>query len=680
MAAHGTPRRLRPLTLAGAIAAALWHNAAADDRLDAISVTATRSERSLFDTPDTVTHIDQQEIERDQAQKLSDVFKGVPGVSFGGGPRAVAEQPNIRGMSGNRILITIDGARQNFDSGHKGRVFVEPELLKAVDVLRGPGSAVYGSGAMGGVIAMTTKDAADFLEPGQKFGVRLKAGYQDVNHDRFGTGIAFGAFDAIGGGDYLLSVTRNVTDDIRLGGGETLDDSAESAWAGLAKLNWTPGDSQRFTLSRQYTFDSGEVPAQANQETSATAVLTDRETEVTLDRLGYRYSNPNNTWLDLDAFVYNNAQTIREKRIGTDGRLDVIDFDTRGIDVHNATVFGAGVHMRQRFSYGVEYYRDRMNGSRGGAANDAFPDANADFYGAYLQDEISLRNTALGSWELIPGLRLDSYESQADHPISGVADSTSERQLSPKLGVIYKAASWLNLSFNYGQAFRAPSFQELYVSGVHFGANEFQPNPDLKPERLTSGLELGVRMRGDSLLESNDRAELRASVYHNEYKDFIESVVTASSTRFENVSRARIQGAELEASYYSASLDLDTNVAVSVSTGEDTETNQPLDSIPGNSLTLTLQKYLPEHGMSLGWRSAFHQRQDRINDNIIGNQPTPGYTVSDVWLTWLPAVEKLDDLQVIAGIDNLFDKRYTPHLSELPAPGRNVKVSVILQF
>lgn len=667
--------------LAGGIALALVQGAQAADQLDAISVTATRTERSVFDTPDTVTRIDIQEMERDQVQSLSDTLKDVPGVEFGGGPRAVAEQPNIRGMSGNRILITVDGARQNFDSGHKGRVFVETELLKAVDVLRGPGSAVYGSGAMGGVIAMTTKDAADFLMPGEKFGVRLKGGYQSANNDKLGTGIAFGAFDMLGGGDYLLSLTRRDSDDIRLGGGETLEDSAESTWAGLAKFNWTPAAHHRLTLSRQYTFDSGEVPAQADEETSATAVLTDRETEVTSDRLGWRYDNPDNRWVNLDAFVYNTAQTVREKRIGTiQGRLDVIDFETRGVDVRNTTRLAPGKSSRHRLTYGVEYYRDDMDSRKGQDANEAFPDATADFMGAYIQDEITLDRTALGSWELIPGVRYDRYESQSDRELPGVTGSTEESQLSPKLGVIFKATEWMNLSFNYAQAFRAPNFQELYISGAHFGGNNFEPNPDLKPERLVHGLEAGVRLRADGLVETGDRARLRLTAYHNEYEDFIESIVTTGSTRFENVSEARIQGAELEASYYTPSLDMDISVAASAAVGDDTDTDEPLGNIPGHSLTLNIRKYLPDYGVSMGWRSAVHQRQDRINDNVIGTEETPGYSVHDVYLSWLPQPGPFDDVQVNLGIDNLFDKHYTPHLSTLPASGRNAKISLIMQF
>ena len=649
----------------------------ASDQLEAISRTATKTERWRYDTPDTVSHIGSEALEQNQVQKLSDVFKDVPGVTFSNGPRAVAEKPNIRGLGGDRILITVDGARQNFNSGHKGRVFIETELLKAVDVLRGPGSAIYGSGAMAGVISMTTKDAADYLMPGEKFGVRVKAGYQDVNEDKLGTGILFGQSDFGGGLDYILSGTRRSSDDIKLGEDEILEDSASDTWAGLAKLNWTPTDNQRFTVSRQYSMDSGEVPAQADEITSATAVLTDRETEVTIDRLAYRYADPENAWLNFDAAVYNNAQTIREKRIGTNNpTVDVIDFNTRGLDLRNSTGVISEASPGQRLTYGVEYYQDEMESVKDGVSNRAFPDATAEFYGVYLQDEIEL-----DSWVIIPGLRYDHYESESDQPqVTGVATSTKESQLSPKLGFIYKATQWMNLSFNYGQAFRAPSFQELYISGVHFGANNFEPNPNLKPEHLVHGIELGMRIRQQDMQTQGDRLDCRTSVYYNEYEDFIDSTVTAAATRAENIGEARIQGMELESNYYTPWIDAELNAAASVSFGEDLIDDEPLGNIPGHSLVLNAQKFLSGQDMSFGWRASFHRKQDRYNDNVIGAEETPGYSVHDVYLSWFPLLSGVDDMQVNFGIDNVFDKLYTPHLSSLPAPGRNIKVSMSMQF
>ena len=81
-----------------------------------------------------------------------------------------------------RVNVLVDGARQNFQrEGHsaKGTFYFDPEMMKSVDVTRGPVSSVYGSGAIGGVVSFTTIDAGDILQNGQAFGGRLKGRFRD---------------------------------------------------------------------------------------------------------------------------------------------------------------------------------------------------------------------------------------------------------------------------------------------------------------------------------------------------------------------------------------------------------------------------------------------------------------------------------------------------------------------
>jgi len=152
-------------------------------QLDAISVTATRNPIESFDYPGMVTVIGREAIEDRQPSTPDDVLGTIPNVEFTGGPRRTGEVPSIRGFSGPDVVITVDGARQNFLSGHDGRFFIDPALLREAEVLRGPGSSLYGSGATGGVIALRTLRAEDLLAPGDTAGVRLRAGYQDVNEE-----------------------------------------------------------------------------------------------------------------------------------------------------------------------------------------------------------------------------------------------------------------------------------------------------------------------------------------------------------------------------------------------------------------------------------------------------------------------------------------------------------------
>jgi hemoglobin/transferrin/lactoferrin receptor protein len=680
--------KLKLLAIAVGVASALFaHAESRAEESDAtvletirVTDTATKTPRDPFDTPDAISIVDFTDLELHHARSLADAIRDLPGVSIGGGPRGLAQQPTIRGLSGNRILITIDGARQNFNSGHKGRVFVDPELLKQIDVLRGPGSAVWGSGALGGVIAMTTKDAEDFLQPGETWGARLRTSTQSGDDEILGTGTLFGrAFD--GDVDMLLSGTLANADDIRLGGGGTLKNSSSDLYANMIKLGWKPAPGQHLQFSRQYQFESGKIPAQADAETSVTAVLTDRETEVINQHVDYSYDAPDNDLLNLYAKLYKNEQTIREKRIGTNGRLDAIGFDTDGMELRNTSDFGAaadrGNKNRHRVTYGLEYYRDREESRQGGGPNAQFPDATAKFFGAFLQDEIDLVDTWAGDWVLMPGVRFDDYRSESDAAQStGIAHETKENQWSPRLGAVYKLNERTNLTANYSHAFRAPNFQELYISGAHFGSSDFIPNPNLKPERGES-TEFGIRHRRPSVWGEDDRLSANASLYTNRYRDFIETIVTPAATIMTNTGRAKIYGFESDLKYRFSPLALDLGLSLTVSRGDDEVQDDPLSTIPGDKLVFDAERCFAGCNISVGWRSSLNRRQDRVPD---GQPETPGYAVHDIYLTWHPVVERFDELQVGLSVDNLTDKYYREHLAVLPASGRSVNLSASIQF
>jgi outer membrane receptor protein involved in Fe transport len=121
-----------------------------------LAVTATKTPRDPFTTPGEGNVVPGDEIERTQAQSLEDVLRYQPGIDVQNGPRRIGELPVIRGLTGPRGLTTVDGVRLNFQSAHRGRLFVEPDALKQIEVVRGPNSALWGSGALGGVVALTT--------------------------------------------------------------------------------------------------------------------------------------------------------------------------------------------------------------------------------------------------------------------------------------------------------------------------------------------------------------------------------------------------------------------------------------------------------------------------------------------------------------------------------------------
>ena len=165
-----------------------------------VQVTATRTERAIVDVAASVDVIDRERLDQTLARDIKDLVRYEPGVSvtssvgrFGlGGFR-------IRGLDGNRVRIQTDGIAVSdaFLIGsyaNANRNFVDLDTLKQVEIVRGPASALYGSDALGGVVAFVTRDPVDYLVPGKDSHVGLKFGYEGDWR-----GLSAGATAALGG-------------------------------------------------------------------------------------------------------------------------------------------------------------------------------------------------------------------------------------------------------------------------------------------------------------------------------------------------------------------------------------------------------------------------------------------------------------------------------------------------
>ena len=685
MAATRFPNpRKRLLFLSAALIAVVASGQAAGQTLarvdlPGIEVTAGKSAREAFQLAESVSVVERESIEREQPALLSDLLEGLPNVSIGGGPRAVGQQVIIRGVGDERVLFLLDGARQNFSRAHNGRVFLDPELLKRVEVLRGPASALWGSGAIGGVVALATKDAADLLQPGESAGARVKLGYQGVNEQWLtgATGYALRG-DTV---DLLVDVNSRDADDIELGGGSRLDNSAYEATGGLFKLTWVPGSEHELAATAQLYDEEGGVPS--NPQTLGTpGDLVDRETRQVNLSARYGYQPDDIAWLRPSVLVFRNLNDIDERR-RVDGRQDETELTTWGFDLRNRFSWSGG-QTAHDLHVGVDYFEDTAEALRNGAPRPSFPDAEQRVLGVYLQDEIRIGERLT----LVPGLRWDRYESESD---SGVAPSQQESELSRKLSLSWEPIDGLTLHAAYNEAFRAPGVSELFVSGTHFScgpgcANLFVPNPDLRPEKAHNK-EIGLRLERGGLFAPGDRTRASLAVFRNDVEDFIDQLVNftfvpvpgnpgpGGVSLFDNVDDARLEGFEAELKYEAPGGFL--NAGYGRTRGENRVTGAPLSAIPAAEFTLGGGVRLASNQVVLGWKSRFVEAQDRVP---AGGTTTGSYDLHDIYLTWRPQRFGRDRVRLDFGVDNLLDTNYRPHLSVLDGPGRNVKATVTVRF
>lgn len=646
--------------------------------LDAVTATATRTPEVAGDVAAPVSVVPREEIERRQPQNLNELLRDIPGVEADGLPRNSVMQPQIRGLGDDRVVVRLDGVRQNFSSGHRGRLFLDPLLLRQVDVLRGPGTLLYGSGALGGVIAFRTVDADDLLRPGEDVTGILGSGFQSANNQwRASATTAFRA----GPLDGLVNIIGRTGKNYRDGLGQSIPFSAADTVGGLAKLGWTVGGGLRLGLSAIGFGENTTIPIAANT-TNTTNIAKRRLRQQQLALTG-TFAPAGSAWVDAQATLYYADVGIRERRvIPNDGRFDTTDYTTWGLDLQNTSRVALGGLGRHTLTYGIDAFHDRQEGGRNGALRPEFPKAEQTIIGLFAQDQI-----AFGPVTLTLGVRFDHYDQSA-----AGQRSRSESRLSPKASLAWQVTDWLAPYAAYTEAFRAPALTELYRSGVHFPLgfgrfNFFVPNPNLKPE-VAKNKELGLNLRFRNVLAPRDSLRARLSVFQTDFDDFIETIVTNppppanGTTESRNVTRARIRGVEFEAGYDSGRWF--ASLGASLLRGDNRTENRPLSLIPAHKAALTVGHRFPEHGIILGGRLLAVATQDR---KPFSPYPTSGYGLVDLFASWEPAEGPLAGWRLDVAVDNLFDHAYrrlswdsgaTP--ADFYDVGRNIKVALRAQF
>lgn len=665
-----------------------------DDNVDIeeITVTATRTERPVFSTPSAVSVISSDEFEQFQPLSYADVFEGVPGVAIQGGARRISEEPSIRGFSDQQLLIRLDGARQNFDLAHRGRFFVDQDLVQRIEVVRGSASALYGSGAIGGVVSLQTKGAKDLLQDGERFGGRAKLGYQGNGDEVLASG---GLFTQLGPVDAFTNVVyREVYNDLEDGGGQAILDTQDRLLNGLVKLGIEPAEHHRFEIVADVYDNEGANPTAADNVSTPTTVVDRDTTEYNL-RANYSFHDADNPWVDLKITGYYSDIDITEDRF-VDGRFDESDFQSYGIDVYNTTRFDLGEAAKVALTYGFELFEDEQSGMRDGADRPTFPDAKRSFTAGYAQAEIDLFD---GVVTIVPGIRFDSFELRPE----GNFPRRDENDVSPRVAVGVKPVEWLYIWGSYAEAFRAPTLTELFNDGVHFSIpnvfgpgtliiNEFAPTPLLEPEAAES-FEAGVRIRQSDLFFDGDGFEMSGAYFTSDIDNFVDQVVEFidpsrppvftppfgpvtffGATTSTNIV-AKLSGFEGEMRYESRHLF----AAVSGFTvdGDNKETGEGLGSIPQDSVTFRLIGKLPDHGLRFGGRATVTSAQRDVPERSVTTDP---YETVDLFASWAPKDGPLSGTALTIGIDNLFDENFSVHPTVIRQPGRSVRLSLSSRF
>lgn len=588
-----------PLTPAvaapNAAAAAGADNDAAEEPRETgrIVVTATRAPRVQEEVPATVTVITDEDIADQLATDIKDLVRFEPGVSVRRAParfgaaigstgRARNEGFTIRGIGGNRVLVQVDGIRapQGFsfgpqDAGRGG--FADVSLVKSVEILRGPASALYGSDGLAGAVSFVTADPVDLIK-GADVGGFVTSQYASDDQEFAQTATLAGQT-----GDLSAMVAYTRRDFAELANRGTNDGTGPTRTAPnpqdgqsnavLGKLVWDKG-AHRLRLTGEWldavvetdvltglgpAFTFGPRPVWTVD--ALTARDTNSRVRASLDWTydgnsddAIEYAFLSAFWQNTQdrQFAFEERTTLTPTPAPDRERLNTFDNRLYGVTGEVRLSFALG-GIRNRLALGGDVSWTRQEGLRDGTfpgrgesfPTRAFPVTDFTLGGLFLSNEITLFDGAL---TLFPALRFDFYDlNPTDDPLltSFRPAEQSDSRLSPKFGATVKLAPDVVLFGNYAQGFLAPTPSQVnnffeFIAGGYTSI----PNPDLRPETSES-FEAGARYVGDIF-------SLQVTGFRGDYDNFIsQQVVRGGFTpqnpaifQFVNFAAARIEGFE----------------------------------------------------------------------------------------------------------------------------------------
>jgi outer membrane receptor for ferrienterochelin and colicins len=460
-----------------------------DLRLPKILVTAQRSTRSVKDIPAETHRISPQELDDLGLQTLTDAVRWVPGVTISGGaPNGAARRftAMIHGLPAHYTMILVDGVRAKSEHIHTGinANLVPIQMIEQIEVVKGPASAIYGSDAFGGVVSITTKDAAS--EP------------------FYGVEASYGKYN-----------TRNVN----LQHGSKVDRLVYYINFNMAQTDGVPNtDGANFDYSQANVL--GKLSLQAAQSTRVT--LSARSYNNTyLRKVGVPKVNDN--WIDVAGRLKVGSGDARH----VSGGVSFSHFKGEYRHDDNRTVKGdllsrLPIGRRNVATVGIEVRNEQFS-------RDATSRRATWVTGAFVEDTI--KPTASQTYSL--ALRLDH------HP--GVAT-----EVTPSVGVLYGLTSNTDIRASVARGFRAPSLQDLYEEGFDHRSYYRDGNPDLQPEYSTN-YSVGLERRFSHQLVARTsvfHSDLRNMIVVRDTGELLDGKPVF---RRENVREASTFGAEVEA-------------------------------------------------------------------------------------------------------------------------------------
>jgi len=687
-----------------------------------VIVSSMRQEQRIKDVPVPLEIVTQKQIELSSSFTVSDVLEQESGVSMAR-DGVWATGINIRGLDQQRIVMLVDGNRIETATDLMASMsFFDVDDIERIEVIKGASSSLYGTGAMGGIVNVITKNA--YFNSSNYFNGSINAGYNSVN-ELFTRKLTFKS----GSKRWYASLSGSMRDaeNVNTPEGAILnsqfEDKSISASFGL-KVK----DNHTFELKYHY-FDANNVgiPGGAALPGPSTATYKDAKRQMfsanyeikdiseSFKSLNFRYFHQ---YIVRDVELIPNISTPTETSITTPELFTPSgDHTTDGIQIqsdwsfseNNSFIAGIDVWRRKLETSREKYIRVDVLDSLGDivATNNIIrgetpiPESCFGSAGLYLQNEQKFLNDDL---KLIVGGRLDGIrianEQAFDYDylvMNGTRNDSPPNQRitfeeneeyklswSANLGILYALTNDLDFSLNAGRSFRAPSLEESFKY-IDLGSKVRLGDPNLDPEKGYS-LDIGMRVwKPKFQFKVNGFVNWLTDMIVEESGEFIYSYTTGIVDTIPalvntNVDKARLYG--IDASFqYNFYKNLVVHGAGSYVRGENLKNDTDLPLItPANGrigIRYHLPKYFGVDIIALGFAD-----QNKVAD---GETETKGFARYDFRVN--SSVIKIDfaKVQFFGGIENIGDRAYTNHLATNRGsisiePGRNFYIKMKVLF
>ena len=703
-------------------------------KLDEFVITGNRVEEKRSDLPYKIEVIQAKDISFQNPQTAVTMLEQT-GQVFAQTSQMGGGSPVLRGFEANKVLLVVDGIRMNnaiYRAGHlQNAITVDPFGLASTEILYGPGSTIYGSDALGGVINFITKDpslsttgkteihggvlgrfaSANTEKTGginlnmgwKKLAVLLNFSYSDFGDLREGRVLnpALGNF-----GQRPFYVERiNGKDSMFLNDKPWIQkQSAYSQYNVLGKVLFQPGSHSRYILNVQYS-NSSDIPRY------------DRLTETTGGKPSYAewYYGPQTRLLaslkaeyNLNAVIFDHAsvilafQNVQEDRIqrGLGSSKKKFNLETIGVLSVNAD-FDKKITSKDNLRYGIELQYNNVkskahneNINTGVVTNDRatrFPDdkANMMYLSAYLSNNWNIGKFLAFS----QGLRFNYVTLNAAYSDTMVKltpipfdpnISQKNAALNGYLGLVATPGNAWKFSLVGSTGFRAPNIDDITKLNVVTGSTIVVPNPDLKPENVYN-VELSiaktilgrVRLEGTAYYTWMQNSQVVAPIMYNGHDSLDVDGVKYQTLGLTNTGQAYICG-------FQGSLLAQVTRAFSILSnltytyGRDVTGIVPLDHIPPvfgmSSFRLELKKFKGNfYVMYNGWK--------RISQYNPAGEDNQAYATPYGMPSWYTLNLKLSyqierHVNIELGVENILDENYRKFSSGINNPGRNFIVAL----